>query len=127
MSVTFRISQRFSTNREASKYLKRPAVPTSMSHFKKALETVRGTQLFRAASAIYERPEDDDHGIRATSHFLKPLNRVSDNPYGDRNPKQTDMSALEIFEAENINYDIKSIKTNEYLRVNTTDDKGYAM
>jgi hypothetical protein len=37
------------------------------------------------------------------------------------------MSALEIFETENINYDIKSIKTNEYLRVNTTDDKGYAM
>ena len=37
------------------------------------------------------------------------------------------MSGLGTIENENINSDIRSIKTNELLRINSRDDKGYAM
>jgi hypothetical protein len=53
-----------------------------MSHFKKALDTVKDSEIFRSASAIYETPAGSYNGLRATASFLKPLKRVSENHYG---------------------------------------------
>ena len=100
-----------------------------MSHFKKALETVKKSEKFRAASTMNESPAGGDHSIKvAAGNFLKPLNRVSDNPYGGNG-----VSGLGVIETENLNYDIRTIKTNELLksdtalRFNSSYEKGYAM
>jgi hypothetical protein len=102
-----------------------------MSHFKKALDTVKDSEIFRSASAIYETPAGSYNGLRATASFLKPLNRVSENPYGAgggaQKLKQSDISGFGVIESENLSYDLKSMKTNELLRVNTPDEKGYVM
>jgi hypothetical protein len=101
-----------------------------MSHFKKALDTVKDSEKFRSASAIYETPADSYNGLRATANFLKPLNRVSENHYGAggaQKLKQSDISGFGLIESENISYDLKTMKTNELLRVNTAEDKGYVM
>ena len=91
---------------------------------------MKDSEIFRSASAIYETPGDSYNGLRATASFLKPLNWVSENHYGAggaRKPKQTDISGFGVIESENITYDLKSMKTNELLRVNTAEDKGYVM